>query len=124
MNFDLNSLQRGAFRMALVGLVGCHALFVYRMVSEIKEFNAVIERINEPQSKSGMTDAQKAGAELTLMWSGINPHEEKEIDYVKLANPLLSINHFHEWDVFNHLLFWPGFVAFMLWLILSLGGKR
>jgi hypothetical protein len=119
---NIQNFRSAALRMALLGLIGNHVLWVCIQLKNIDAYNALVDAANAPNSPDSadkMIAKGVAGFVTTLTSGG----GKETIDWGIALNPISPINDFGNWTLFNHLLFWPGFLCFVAWVFLLFTGR-
>jgi hypothetical protein len=104
VEFDFASLKRILGIIALVGLLGNHLLYDVDGISMLHNYNNFVGSL-------APSDRQAFG--------------EVDVSYVNLLfNPFLPFENIGSWNIFYHLLAWPGLAAAFGWVIVTFAGKK
>ncbi|MEA1675233.1 hypothetical protein [Nitrospirillum sp. BR 11163] len=114
MATEAGGLRQVAKWVAIIGLIGNHVL----------AYQQAVDRIRAPSRAL----ADMAGAIGQIFGQSPDRFKAGDLslgDKIDLfVNPYTSVRDMAHWEGLNHLLFWPGLAALILFLTLTFGGKR
>lgn len=114
MTIEAGGARQAAKWVAIIGLAGNHVL----------AYQQAVDRLRAPSRAL----ADMAGAIGQIFGQSPDKFKAGDLsfsDKVDLfVNPYTSVRDMAHWEGLNHLLFWPGLAALLLFLALTFGGGR